>query len=265
MIERDLLLKSFEAESLPGWPCPRCTTGVLLVNRATKAGKPTEPEFVWGYDAPSHAENISRGDPFSTGPFAALLKCSNKECLETVAISGTFGLDQNDEEACRRGGPSYLMYCTPKMFIPALRIFPLPANCPKEIKDEVVAAFGLFWYDTAACANRLRTAIEEFLTVLHIPRCPRHKTTKKLLRGKRLKAHERIELLAKTQPDLAEWLMALKWLGNEGSHGGKLTKENILEGFELMEHVFREHFEQHMDRLTRLRKKLINRRGKAGK
>ena len=51
-------------------------------------------------------------------------------------------------------------------------------------------------------------------------------------------AHHRIELLqAKGQVkyrDAADLLMAVKWIGNDGSHGDKISVSDVLDGVELM-------------------------------
>jgi len=262
MIDKNFLLKSFRLESPPSWPCPNCTTGVLLPSLGIPKSKDGEDSFRWGYDAASHAELSSyNGDPFATGVFVGLLKCNNKDCVESVAISGSLGLEQNDEESCRRGESSWIAFCIPNYFSPPLRIFQIPENCPRAIRNDILASFSLFWSDEAASANRLRSAIERFLTVLGIDRLRRDKSGKPK-RHSRMNADERIRLLEKQQPDLASWLMAIKWIGNEGSHGGELSRQDVIEGFEMLEHVLYEHYVQHLKKLTKIRSRVISRRGK---
>lgn len=50
-------------------------------------------------------------------------------------------------------------------------------------------------------------------------------------------------------------LMAVKWLGNAGSHTSRPTDEDAFDGFELLEHILRERFNP-LGKLT----KTINRR-----
>jgi hypothetical protein len=40
----------------------------------------------------------------------------------------------------------------------------IPDGCPAPIRQEVVAAFGLYWLDYSSALNRIRNAIELLLT-----------------------------------------------------------------------------------------------------
>ena len=52
-----------------------------------------------------------------------------------------------------------------------------------------------------------------------------------------LTIHNRIELFEKKNPEVAEMLMAIKWIGNEGSHELKgLTRENVVIAYEIIYH-----------------------------
>jgi len=46
----------------------------------------------------------------------------------------------------------------------------IPRGCPANIRSEVLAAFGAFWSDLAACLNHIRQAIELLLTLMGVPR-----------------------------------------------------------------------------------------------
>lgn len=79
------------------------------------------------------------------------------------------------------------------------------------------------WASPSSAANRLRYAVEEILD------------DRGILRSGTL--HARIEKFRAFSPDMAEALMAVKWIGNEGSHEDVLTTADILEGAEILEHV----------------------------
>ena len=74
-----------------------------------------------------------------------------------------------------------------------------------------------------------------------------------------LSLHARIDLFRQTNPDLADALMAVKWIGNAGSHSRPIMREDLLDGYELMEHVLDELFVQREKRIARLSRQ-INRR-----
>jgi hypothetical protein len=58
-------------------------------------------------------------------------------------------------------------------------------------------------------------------------------------------------------------LLAIKWLGNEGSDGGTLTNEDSLDGFVLLERVLSEHYERRKHVISRLIGTIIRRKGRS--
>lgn len=60
--------------------------------------------------------------------------------------------------------------------------------------------------------------------------------------GRRLTLHSRIEDFAKTDDGNGTFLSAIKWLGNSGSHPGGLTREDVLDAFDMIEHVLEDRF-----------------------
>lgn len=47
-------------------------------------------------------------------------------------------------------------------------------------------------------------------------------------------------------------LMALKWLGNAGSHDGSLNKDDLLDAFEVLDHVLAEIIDERSERVAAL-------------
>lgn len=67
--------------------------------------------------------------------------------------------------------------------------------------------------------------------------------------------HKRIERFKIKNPEQAESLMAIKWIGNSGSHTNRsLTKDDILDSFEILEHVTTKLYETDTKRITQLTK-----------
>ena len=58
-----------------------------------------------------------------------------------------------------------------------------------------------------------------------------------MLKSGKYTLHQRIEILAKSQKVVARNLMAIKWLGNTGTHESAVTLEDLLNGYEIMEHT----------------------------
>jgi hypothetical protein len=137
----------------------------------------------------------------------------------------------------------------------------IPNDCPKEIKQEVTAAFALFWNDNSACLNRIRNALELILTDLKVPR------TKITSKNKRVRysLHERIEILEGKKPklkDICDRMMAVKHLGNAGSHpGDKVERKDVFDGFDILERVLRDMYSTTEGALTKMVRQINKRRG----
>lgn len=233
MRQRDLWLKHFYDEEIPAWNCPTCEVGVLeldeWVNREPKFSRPA---MVSVFDASSERAWNEEGYPYPDGVFSAILRCHRSECREKVAVCGNFG---TEERYISRDDYGRSAARWPFMFVPSLRFFHIPDKCPDNIKSEVVAAFAVYWSDTNSCLNRIRTAVEVILSYMKIPIAD--------AKMKRIDLHRRIEILEKTEPRVAGHMMALKWLGNAGSHAGVVKSEDALDGFELLEYILRDRFD----------------------
>jgi hypothetical protein len=149
-------------------------------------------------------------------------------------------------------------YC-PLFFNPPLDIFKVPACWGEATKREIRACFRVFWFDPAACANHLRTAIALLLTERKVP-CYSRKDGKR----NRLTLHHRIERLpegTEEERNFRESLLAVKWIGNEGSHVGRLTRSHILDAFAVLEHEFDEEYKQRAKSVKKLREEIIKHKG----
>ena len=83
---------------------------------------------------------------------------------------------------------------------------------------------------------------------------------------KPLSLHKRIENFRTTHPREADLLMAIKWIGNSGSHTNEpLTKDDILDGFEILDHVTISLYETESIRINKLSKKINQRKKPIGK
>jgi hypothetical protein len=99
-------------------------------------------------------------------------------------------------------------------------------------------AFKLFWVDDRACANSIRSAVELFMDHQKVPVTIIDRNGDR--RQQRL--HHRIVAWGKrpNRDKLAKVLMAIKFIGNEGSHGAKkngVTRDDIYESFTFFKHV----------------------------
>lgn len=212
--------------SLPSWVCPTCQTGSLSLNKSNlKIVETGSSVRARSHDAwePEWVENR----------FSGLLVCQNRECGEIVAVGGRTELieDLDWEQQVQNWVDAY----HPIFVVPAPPIFPLPGECPEVVASELRKAFSLYWSDPGSAANRLRAAAEALLTERKIPRTAKAKKSGRIP----LNLHARIEKFKQTAPESADYLFAIKWVGNAGSHSNldELTHEDLLNGFELFEHV----------------------------
>ncbi len=240
---------TFTEDSIPPLQCPHCYKGVLklitknFIIQETKASEIASKDDFW--------------DPeFSDYIFSGLLVCSS--CEEYVAVLGTGRLNSANhyDRISETLDNEYFKVLTPLFFYPALHIFQIPSVCPKDIREEVVQSFPLFWTDLAACANRIRTSVEVIMSQQGVPK------TKKVETGRRrFTLHQRIELFKIKNPEVAELFLAIKWIGNKGSHLGKLDRGDILNAYELLEHSINKLFDKSEQRIKRLSEKINKRKG----
>jgi hypothetical protein len=246
-LKRDRWLAVFRAAdgSLP-WQCPSCASSPLRVvpdslrdgeTRASKAGHEHE-----GWD-PDHIE----------GRFSCLADCGH--CANVVGLTGVFRV-QDDRFHDERFGDAgdYEKYYRPCFFTESPLLVDMPDATPDSAVAELVASFQLFWCDPLACTNRIRSAVEKLLTEQRVPQTTRTK-------GKRhfLTLHSRIDKYRAKRADIADALMAVKWIGNAGSHSSSVTTEDALDGYELMDRVLDSLYARRHRRAASLTK-TINRR-----
>ena len=86
----------------------------------------------------------------------------------------------------------------------------------------------------------------------------------RITKGKRrtVSLHDRILDFGRSEPLLSEKLLAVKWVGNAGSHDGAMpTREDLFECFDLLEHVLEEVVEQRSAQLRLLAKRITRAKG----
>jgi hypothetical protein len=139
---------------------------------------------------------------------------------------------------------------------PAPDVFEIPAECPDPIADEIRKSFSLFWIDIAAAANRIRASVELLMTDFGIG-------LKERRGGKyhSMTLHRRIERYSLDNPDLGAALLAVKWLGNTGSHASKLTRDDLFDAYEILEHVLAEEYAKRTERIRRMTRAINRRKG----
>lgn len=229
--------------SCPAWQCPVCNNGVLaLVPKSLKY-----EETAASKRAHSHEDWEPEWLDYT---FVAWAECKHPSCKQRFALAGIGGVEpQHDDEY------SFVLadYFAPRYCHPMPRLIELPAKCPDRVRDELLASFALFWGDATACAGRLRIALEELMTYLGMQSLSRQTKPQSKPR-----LHAAIESFAKNNPVLGAQLMALKWLGNTGSHDSSVSQSDLLDAFEILEHALSEILERRSERVALLAKQLTD-------
>jgi len=241
--------KTFNIKNPPNWNCPSCTTGILIVDPAqfhfeeTRLSKETRDEIFWSPD-------------FTIYLFHGTLRCNS--CNDIVTIAGKGSVDHIQINDAQLGGyfEEHNDIFTPLYFYPPLKLITIPKNCPKNISKEINDSFGLFWYDLPSCANKIRVSLELLMN--------RYKVKKTFMQSgkrKRLSLHKRIFEFKRKKPEIAELLLAIKWIGNTGSHIGKLENVDLLEAYELLEHSLNKLFDSTEKKLQKISREINRREG----
>jgi hypothetical protein len=248
-MKRALWIQPLTEQSWPAWPCPTCANGTLTLVPNSLVKKET---------ANSRQSYEVLGEPdLITYTFSAWLKCNYGNCGEEVVVAGNGKVvivekeiaDLVDEEIEDiQPGPKYGTIYEPLFCWPMPDMFGLPEKCPPEVQAELRAGFRLFWSDQAASAGRVRVSLERLMDQCGIPR--RRKNCKEEYYN--LTLGRRIEEFSKVEPPAGERLMALKWLGNTGSHQRSVTRDDLLDGFEVLEYSLAELFDQRTARIAEL-------------
>jgi hypothetical protein len=239
---------------LPGWLCPTCQSGSLVLNKETLNYSET------GISRGGRALDAWEPD-WIDERFSGLLVCQSPSCGELVAIGGrTHHVENHDWENQEQ---DWDRKYEPKFMYPAPPVFPIPKMCPEHVAEALKKSFALFWSDKGACANRLRAVAEALLTDKKVPYAAKNGKGKKI----RISLHDRIQRFRRIDPGSADYLLAIKWLGNAGSHANfdELGGDDLLNGFELFEHVIESVYVQRERRLKKIAKAINSRKGRPAK
>ena len=250
-MDRTVFKLPFTNKGTTKFQCPLCSKGFLNVVdnsfsfKEKKASRDMHNHPEWG---PEYYEIV----------YSGILECSNTACKEVVSSSG-YGWDEeepfyDDEGVLDR---EYVTYFRPVIFYPHLRPFSFHKDTPKDVVSEIEKSFSLIFSDPPSSANHIRVALEHLLTHLKIKRF----TTNN---GRRhfLSLHKRIELLPRKYEGIKDIFLAVKWLGNAGSHSNHtVTLDDVLDSYELTIELLDEIFSKKRKKAKSLAKKINKKKG----
>lgn len=241
----------FTETNVPKWPCPKCDVGHLALAPNTFVHKETPASL-------REHENEAWEPDWIRYVFSCIFECTNAECKEVISCCGegqvAFFEYEDEEHGWAQSSDDRF---TPKYFDPPLILMDIPKNCPSEATSHLIESFALFFADPGAALNCTRAAVEAVLTNLGIKRLV-------LVKGKRkpVNLHQRIQLLPPKFDELKKVLLAVKWLGNAGSHDGeKPNVGDVRTTYDLLEHALSEIYEAKGKKLKAIAKKVNKKKG----
>jgi hypothetical protein len=253
-MDRKLFKRPFTKEWQPEWICPSCDKGVLTIKKDTLHVEELSHSRDHSHEAwdPDWVEYV----------YSCLLYCSNPSCKEVVASSGTGKVDFDvgyDEEGYQT--QIWSDYFRPKFFQPPLHAISIPDSCPEQIKSALTDSFSLLFSSPSSAANCIRVSIELLLNDLKVKRYNLVKNKRRII-----SLHERISNIPPKHSDLKELILAVKWLGNAGSHDNEEVKiDDVLDAYEMTEHVLEEIYAPKRKKLTAIAKLVNKKKGPSNK
>ena len=199
---------SFSFSQPPVWLCPSCGKSVLRLNKKAFLTRET-------VDSRRSQSNGTRGNHHR------LSMCTAAYWIAPMTDAGRLLLPL--ELALLRLASTTMQTGTgvritrisfrPMFFEPHLVFFEIPEECPDEVAAPLRQSFRLFFASPSAAANSVRIAIEELLTQLGVKRFTNSGGKRRVM-----SLHGRIGLLPSKYAKLKDLFLAVKWLGNVGSH-----------------------------------------------
>jgi Domain of unknown function (DUF4145) len=250
-MDRTALKIPFTIKKPNDWGCPTCHNGLLRIKEDTfHNNEIRESRDHHSYDHwdPECIQYV----------FSCMLVCKNDQCKETVSCIGVGGVESNiTYDVNDEPDHSYDEFFLPKYFEPHLRLINIPEKCPESVSKPLKESFGLFFSSPSAASNNVRMAIEELLTELKVRRFNLVKNERRFM-----SLNQRINLLPLKFSQLKDLILAIKWLGNAGSHAsGKVSMDDVMDSYDLIEHVLHEIYAPKTKKLAALAKQINKKEG----
>ncbi|MEV6024334.1 DUF4145 domain-containing protein [Streptomyces sp. NPDC052036] len=242
------------------WPrllCPQCGE-ITLEPRIEKFESFASLEL--RETAASVDPDVEESDPF--GFFYGELKCPRLPCGNRHIVVGEWDLDWGPASVKGSEDDPYLVGYSVKHILPELPLIELPEGTPEDLQATIASASRVLLSDSNAAANRIRSAIECLLTHKRVKKFGINKKGKRV----RLSAHDRIELFKQVNEPAGVQLMAMKWIGNAGSHESEfIPLDHALNGIEHFARALELVYDPRERELQRRAAQIIKAKGKAPK
>lgn len=240
------------AQAWPRVPCPECAVGTVGIESVTHFEDAASRET---------AERMRRdftGPEEMSGPFMGTLTCDNHHCNGRLVVAGDWAFTWDFDDDAHQ--PQLADFYRVRFVTPSLHLFEPPFATPQAVTAEIVASGAVLFANPSAAGNRLRRAVEELLDAQRV-RKTRTAARKSGSRREPLNLHQRIELFGATRPDVEKVLLAVKWIGNEATHGQELTVEDVMICAGVLEAALRSLYDRKDAELRTLVARINSRRG----
>lgn len=225
------LFESFTQDRCPSWTCPGCMKETLRIVPGSFFYRKTA-------DTLTHEKEHYFDFYYVEYIFSCLLECELTGCSEPVAVTGRGWLTEDNSYDHRS---QTLTESIPRFearaFYPPLPLFIPPEDCPVSVIKELCEISALLNAHPSAATNAIRRLLETLLDEMTVPReIPRE--------GKspvKLKLHDRIERYPDILGEHQRGVMALKYLGNTGSHENKeIERQSLDDACQILENIIRQ-------------------------
>lgn len=221
VLDDNIFTSHFRSDRIPAWPCPKCGVQSLSCE---------EDQFKKEYKEPIDTNQPDFDPNWIEYIFTMHLKCSNSTCCGRVICVGTGDVSQE----CLDDGSGDLDWFDSfqvKYFEPSLKIFIPPKDTPECVKKALDTSFSTFFSSPSLSLSALRSALEVLLGEMEVDSVDAN--------GKFLSLAKRINSLPEASRKIIEPANAIRWLGNDGTHGGgfRICKSNVLDGYKIFEHI----------------------------
>ncbi|MFB6961726.1 DUF4145 domain-containing protein [Streptomyces sp. NPDC056309] len=153
----------------------------------------------------------------------------------------------------------YQELLTPLFFMPELPLMQSFGDCPKRVRELIESASPVLWVDPSSAANRLRSSLEALMDWEGIPR--RWSSNGK---SYDLSLHRRIGRFKDSKPahsKAADLLLAVKWIGNVGSHGTAIRVPDVLDAVEILDRIIQQLYDTSAMRIEKKAEEIVTRKG----
>lgn len=213
------------------WPrprCPKCASGHI------RFGRPAEDE---DHASATSKDHVAWEPEWIHGTFSIRGECENPSCRLAAHGSGDFWVSyatRRYDSYWDEAQETYAKFYRLAHIHPAPQLMAMPEGTPALLQEGIRRASRVFLADPPFAATALRSVVEALLTDQGVPALTPN--------GKFLSADKRIrewEAAGPNREATARLLLAVKWIGNEGTHEvGNLSAEDVLEGASFLDEAF---------------------------